>query len=451
MPIRFRYLKPGGEEVAVEGLDELRAHILSGAVGEGTLLHDALTDEWAPAGAHSAFALASESGVGPGRAGPTDPLSMGDLSLDADFRELPRDAPDSRAMIEALLKERAEESEERHDDELRPDRYSSTLRTWVEPDGTSPPPTDPHHGGEPPVPEASAWSPPPAPAPAPPSWARTQPVDRSWARPSSSPNRPRRSGPSALLWVAFALLVGATALAGAWRQASQAAVPPPDAASAALAVTVPVPSRASDVLGRLAATEGEAFRDMVEGMDSLRGVYRVHQVPAVWLEGRYLADAGAWPEVEEYWVRYQDFIDAVRRQDRALFRQSLAGRLHGENVSGPMFAIRIARALEEFEASQPIREDMYAHMEDLAEASLALHELLLERSADIEYDPVTRNRASREPVLEAYAGDEVLRESMWQLMERIFENLEFLHDGAPLARDQLTDQLLEGIRATGGM
>ena len=49
MSYRFRYLDVRGAEVEVNTLEELHRHIRLGLVSPMTLLHDALTGEWAPA------------------------------------------------------------------------------------------------------------------------------------------------------------------------------------------------------------------------------------------------------------------------------------------------------------------------------------------------------------------------------------------------------------------
>jgi hypothetical protein len=55
MQFRFRYLGSGRDEVEVASVEELRELVQSGAVGEMTLLFDALTREWAPARAHAIY------------------------------------------------------------------------------------------------------------------------------------------------------------------------------------------------------------------------------------------------------------------------------------------------------------------------------------------------------------------------------------------------------------
>src|SRR5687768_3087652 len=74
MEFRFRYRGPQGAEVEVASLEGLRTLVQSGAVGELTLMYDALTREWAPARAHAAYWFArdelSSAQAAPGAAPP---------------------------------------------------------------------------------------------------------------------------------------------------------------------------------------------------------------------------------------------------------------------------------------------------------------------------------------------------------------------------------------------
>jgi hypothetical protein len=91
---------------------------------------------------------------------------------------------------------------------------------------------------------------------------------------------------------------------------------------------------------------------------------------------------------------------------------------------------------------------MYLHMEELAAASLALHELLVEREADISFEPAFGARLSREPVVEALPMDTLLRDRMWVLLDRIFASLERLGGDLGANRDNLTEALLQGVEAS---
>lgn len=188
---------------------------------------------------------------------------------------------------------------------------------------------------------------------------------------------------------------------------------------------------------------------MIAGMDSLRTAHAVVAVPPIWLEGAYLADASRYPEVKEFWTRYRGFLHEVQATDTMLFRAGFMKQLESQGIGGALMSMRVAQATREFSRSQPERARVYLNMQELAAASLALHDLLVERADDIEYDPAVQAGVSREPVVEAVVQDTVLRDRMWMLMERIFASLESA--GGPLggSRGNLTEMLLQGVETSG--
>lgn len=211
----------------------------------------------------------------------------------------------------------------------------------------------------------------------------------------------------------------------------------------------PDPIAPRGLASRLAETEGIAFQHMVAGMDSLARAHQVFNVPPVWLEGRYLANAAAHPEVKQYWERYLSFVQDLRIQDDALFRRSFLSRMESLDVAQSVVSLRLAQALRRFEASQPLREDMYDHMEDLARGGLDLHDLMVRRAVDVRYTPADQASAVRDPFLEIYTEDEALQQQIYDLIDRIFDNLEALHGESRWTRDRLNDGVLQSIRATG--
>jgi hypothetical protein len=202
------------------------------------------------------------------------------------------------------------------------------------------------------------------------------------------------------------------------------------------------------LVGRFAMAEDSGFRHMLAGMDSLRRSYDVAEVPRIWLEGAYLADATRYPHVKDYWTRYQSFLEAVQASDTALYRAGFVAQLRDEGVQGPVLSLRLSQAMADFEETQPARASMYLHMEELAAASLALHQLLVEREADISYEPALDARLSRDPVVEALPLDTLLRDRMWVLLDRIFASLEQLGGNLGANRDNLTETLLQGVEAS---
>jgi hypothetical protein len=488
MEFRFRYLGPEGGEVEVSSLEQLRTLVHDGAVGELTLLYDALTKEWAPARAHAVYRFIRDEAARPSGA-PTPPVppSMtekrrprsrapeastgqpsGDelgLGLRLSLEE-PPSGPDADEAVRALLKEREGDNDQpaRMDAVVSP--RSARPASQVEPPAAGP--------ASPPSPAPFAFvSPIPTVASHPPR-APERPIFRTVASPpGSSPLSIEgaassvydalrvdrvtswlddigqglirvlgpRSVPSALV---LAGLVGLVFVLLSTVRRGQAAVTEPDVQAAALGVAPDV----GRLVNRFASAEESGFQSMVAGVDSLRDLYRIAEVPPIWLEGAYLADAHRYPQVKEFWIRYQSFLRDVESSDTALFRAGFVRSLEEQGIGGAVLSLRLSQAMREFEKSQPQREEVYFHMDELSSTALELHALLVERAADISYEPALQRGVSREPVVEALAEDKALKDRMWTLLERIFASLEWVGGDLGGSRDNLTSRLLEGIEAS---
>ncbi|MBW3534797.1 MAG: hypothetical protein KY453_06190 [Gemmatimonadetes bacterium] len=469
MQFRFRYLRPDGREVQVETIDDLRDLLRNGDVAHDTLLYDALTSEWAPLRAHAVTRLLEDVGdVPPPDAPPPEaadeepsvadaPASATDLDeLALDLDPALDEASTSRTedTVRDLLRERKREGESASTDRSA----FTTAGEWGmvvdagldEPDspasGETPDRparrTGVQGGGVPPRgPTASEPSRPVAEETPPPLRSRPQ-------VPLTSPGRSRRwrSAP-ALIAVGSAGLLGMLVYAVAW--SDDRPDPPADVASPVPVAPRPLPD-ATPAVSVVGGSEAVALGDMVEALDSLRRARGLGDVPGDWLEGIYLSNASRYPEVRGYWERYARFVDDVRQRDTALFRQSFVRRLEGEGAGTAVVSMRLARAIRLFEGSQPARDTVYDAMAQLAGASLDLHDLLVEREADIEYDPVLPDRVSRDPVVEAVTDDPLLRDRIWVELDRIFHSLSVLSGGDVGTRDALGEGSLDGIRAPGG-
>jgi hypothetical protein len=483
MRFRFLYLNEAGEEVEVGGLEELRACVAMGRVDENTLLFDAVTREWAPARAHSAYRLLAEEVSGPGASlRPTGTgRSIGSESTDpgdaapredkgsSDSEpgerdilgvlpetaggELPKltpvpepELPDAvELFLEKEERERRLEASEQPSVPARFGEIQVVERAGELAERTSAPDPEPQSDQAPPVddpPPRSRPSPesedqgdivPPAiRASRPPTPIRRRPVGRGGRRVAMT------VAAAAVLVTLWAVLGDDEAQAGGLpAAATDGPVPPPAAPGGALADAV-------------AAAQGSAFEEMVHVMDSLRASYDLAGGPQGWLDGHYLATASEYPHVQDYWRRYQAYVSELRTRDTALFRTGFVQRLREDGLEGPVLAMRLARALEDFRASQPARDSLYGGMDTLAVRALALHDLLLARESDVEYDPVQLGTVSRDPVMEAFPSDAELRREIWAHLDAIFEAMDLVQGGVPGSRDQLTDAALREIRRSPG-
>jgi len=173
------------------------------------------------------------------------------------------------------------------------------------------------------------------------------------------------------------------------------------------------------------------------------------EVPAVWLEGRYLAGAAGFPEVRRYWEQARAYTEEVRRREVELYRAAFLSAAEGLGLSGPVRSLRMATAVEDFTATAPAREGRYAHVWELAEAALDLHDVLVELEGRVTYEPIRGQRVSADPVLEAAGKDEEAQALLEMALDRV---LRALHgpDGTELGdRSQVSGWLVRGLEEVG--
>jgi hypothetical protein len=502
MRFRFLYLNEAGEEVEVGGLDELRSCVAMGRVDENTLLFDAVTREWAPARAHSAYRLLAQELNGPGanlrqagsKGSAEDPAAtdardqgdegaapspasagaeteadadapdiLGELEPDPEADRLPKltpladpEMPDPvELFLEKQERERRREAEQSDTSAARGDIATENYRESFHLLDTRGEPA----GGPPDAPaDPSSTEPREAEAPA----AKADSDTRAGSTsddddifvpkmPRSTPPARIRRSPVGLRRRRLAAIVGVGAVLIAI-----VAIFGDDAAQAGPAGgedAAPTPSATGQrgaLADAVATAEGSAFDDMVQVMDSLRGTYDLLRGPEGWLDGLYLASPSSYPDVQAYWGRYQAFVDELQARDTALFRVGFVDRLRESGIEGPVLSMRLARALDDFRATQPARDSLYQGMETLAGRALALHAFLLEHEGEVEYDPVRLGTVSRDPVMEVFPSDPALRDQIWAHLDGIFEAMDVVQGGVPGSRDQITDAALREIRRTPG-
>ena len=421
MRFRYLYLDSDGVETKVESFDDLRRCVDDGHVREDTLLYDALSREWGPARVHTAY----RSIIGAPDADSSSP--------DAPGMELSDAVPDT---VGRFLERRAQER--REDDERRPRALDELHLVDKSTEWT--PPGDGED--EPPVAEA------PSPGPQAEDSASAPVVDRPAPVPvtmrvNASGGKGRRRGRG--------VVVGSVVTMAVVLLAAQSILGREDASAAAtepLVDTGPPPAANPELEARIQEAEGSAFRDMMLAMDSLRTVYDVASGPRDWLTGRYLASASEYDDVEAYWQRYRDYVAELSARDEEMFRFGFVRRLEKSGLEGAVLSMRLARSTEEFRASGPARDSVYAAMDGMARAALNLHTLLVGSEDDIVYTPVRPGVVTRDPVLEAVPNNAELRTRIWTDLDRLFAYMDVVRGGVPGSGDQLGEAALEGIRST---
>ncbi len=425
MKFRFVFVGPEGAEVEVASVEALRARVLAGDLGDETLLYDGLTREWAPARVHPIYRLIRDGMTGPGGGGesmsarpvslervdatptPTlgtpalggDPPSEGSTPVGDDLVAGARPDDDDllgfdlapAAVVDDLAEDPAEVD---HEALFWEEKAREQERAALDEGATLvpiPPRFDPAAGAD--ATDASggdardpvrrlrpagaqrsgATSDPDLPAP---DADRVGPLDAPEWRPPRPPRAwrqeiraevPRRQ--AALMMMLAA--IGGWAIADAWVP-TPAAEEPPEMVHVASAYRVSPYFTKGHVDVRSAA-----FEDMLRGMDGLRARMDVDAPPEGWLGDAYFADPAAYAEVAVYWGKYGALVDALRAEEEQLFRSGFVSRLQRKGITGTVLTIEVARALQEFRQDRPRRELLYTAMEELAAASLALHEALL--------------------------------------------------------------------------
>jgi hypothetical protein len=381
MQARFRIRTAEGLELEPRTLEIFSEMVRSGVIRPQDLVFDALTAQWVEAGRHPMVRLFLDPLV-------TDPPARGreiGLALVDPSGPSPEEA-------EAAFIRRMEE--ERRSD---PERVPLALEVPV-------------------ITGRSA--------------AREPSSEDAWGAPDRGRSDPlpslvvlapprRRAVRSSPWWGALALAGAAVAalalLVGliSFRASESPAATLPGAAEA----TARVAARAE---GEVRARASAGFVSQVAGLRDAAGL---SEVPGAWLEGRYLADAAAHPEVRTYWEGVRTFVDAVQRGEDQLYREAWLGAAEGLGVSGPVRSLRLATALEDFAAGAPAREEHYRRVLEIATSALSLHDLLVELGDRVTYEPMRGKGLSADPVLEAAGADPAAQTLLEEALDRVLAAL----------------------------
>lgn len=192
-----------------------------------------------------------------------------------------------------------------------------------------------------------------------------------------------------------------------------------------------------------------AFDGFLREVDGVRGALGLGEVPAVWLEGRYLSGAVNFPEVRRFWERAEAYPQEVRSQETELYRTAFLAAAEGFGLSGPVRSLRLAKALEDFGHDREAREGTYDRMGELAAAALSLHDVLVQLDGRVTYEPIRGRKVSADPVLEAAGTDPEAQALLEMALDRV---LSALHgpDGSPLGnRNQVSGWLVDGLEEAG--
>jgi len=427
MQSRFLIRTRNGQEMAPKTLDAFSDMVRSGVIHHDDLVFDALTGLWAPAGTHPMVLLFQDL-----EANDPLPAAAPDDDLGLALTEATRATPEEEeaAFIRRMDEERGQDPEIALAQEL----------TLVDPRPSpvaTPSPTAPVERGPAGRAEPRAVSLP----------AVVQAVPRDPPRRARAPYRRGLVGTG----VAAALTVAA--VLSVWKPG---AVPGPRASgpmatveAAAFGTATRQPGPTAPAVRVLTATEEEvrsyARQRFEQAVARVGGKAGLGAAPEAWLEGRYLADPETYPEIPRYWSRVRTFVEEVRRQEEDLYREAYLAAAAELGVRGPVRSLRMATALEDFTVEAPRREAHYEEVRELARASLALHELLLELKGRVTYEPIRGRRVSADPVLEAAGTDAEAQSLLEVALDRVLSALPG-SEGLPTRdRSHLTEWMVEGV------
>jgi hypothetical protein len=189
---------------------------------------------------------------------------------------------------------------------------------------------------------------------------------------------------------------------------------------------------------------------MVQSIDSMRsGRSLGRNAGSSWLKGSYLAGASQFPETEDYWLGYGEYLTAARTAHEGFFARSLTLALDGTDRAPAEHDAIEAEASKWFQDSKRLRDEAWARLEVLVSASLGLHTFLEEHEAEIDHEPVASSGISRDPVLEAVPQTEEISDGMWEFIEDITDQLLLIpgiQDG--VTTEALTQALLTALGTT---
>lgn len=415
MAVRFRIRTPSGQELSFGSLEMFTEFVRSGELAVDDLVYDGETGEWAPARTHPLVlqveAEGGDAGSGAERGGTgsslkgggtssRSPSSAGELGLELAPEP---DAPSREQAVAAFKAKMDAERAFEFDDTrsiggLRMGSGASGLLEGIE--APTAPATEP--AGVVPRP-----------------WRRRveQAADiEAGHRPLPAKARrhaPRRGGGRALVLAlggaAIIALVyvgpGLAARIGGWATG----------AGEDAGIARPIP----DTEEALRARAEERF--LASSISMLRAL---PAIPRGWLDGAYLAQPSAYPQIREVWERYLTTIREVRSTEVERFRAAYLRALDDANVEGPTRTLRLTSASTAFLEEAPRRETHYARVERLAAAAIELHDDLTAIEGSITHEPAGGPGVSADPVLEAAGVDADAQAILDGLLDEVVDALD---------------------------
>lgn len=445
-PPRFRIRLEDGSELPVSSVEALARRVARGDIGPETALFDASTGEWLESAKAPVvrFILdelrregtelppewgeeASPELIAPPLLEPEDPLELGLTPVDLPPRQ--GDAEDSAS-----------------DDDAPKGGPADRERAWVTPvsEGglfthTSLPRSVPEEeisAGEPPV------------------------TDEAERRPDGEESRVsrRRTGTSRRWASAGGILLAVLVVVAAVRLfPSGARSPGPAAGSAgeegpagpadlpAGPAALPVPEGLDEAVLQIAALVTRRFQTAADSVRVASGLEAAPPLP--WLGGNYLANAGDFPQVREFWEGYERFLEDFGGLDRRLFLD-VADDIEPSLVPPDRRSELRAYLEQRYDATLPLRRRVHSELVTVAATAIDLHDFLVDSSAALRYTPaVGTSSVPRDPVLEVGTEDPAVRRGLDSRLDALFSALDESRGGGAPSQEGLQDDLFGRLGA----
>ena len=177
--------------------------------------------------------------------------------------------------------------------------------------------------------------------------------------------------------------------------------------------------------------------------------------PREWLSGVYLASAGEFGGVVEFWEAYGRFVENLASRDAELLREAATRILEGPGPGETGVALvtaaegdrdrLLAYVMARHERMRDARLDRYLHLGRTAQAALDLHTFLEQNSDAIAHAPAIGRGVSLDPVLEAVTKTPEVRREMERHLDLVFEALDRTRRGGQPSLAGLRVELFESL------
>jgi hypothetical protein len=166
-----------------------------------------------------------------------------------------------------------------------------------------------------------------------------------------------------------------------------------------------------------------------------------------WLGGNYLANASQFESIEAFWRSIGALLDGVRAADWSLYHDRLVEGAQAAGLAAADAAAIVERADSGFAFATRARAEVYATLDGVVDAALALHQYLVENDANIDYRPASTSTA--DPILEAVPSSTAIGDRMLELVDGVTEGLSDMGSLDRVTRERLVTALTGRLQEVG--